>query len=723
MSGVGRQMGLLALMCLLGLSLAQSGRMQPQVFPNLQPKQNILLPIRELLSGRAWLILEDIDPALQRRPSWNVLTRLDWSKLGGVMVTPNGSPALQAAAVGALIPFREPSPALSRNLLVTRDFSFTPFQTEPHLAVNPLDPDHLVVGVIDYNFPSLVTYVSYDGGETWQGPFLAPYPHEDRSSAGDPVLAFDRRGNLFLAGLSLAVEEFSLGPIGVVALVSRITVSGSQDGGQTWPTTVPAASSRVDTQRVALDRFGRLRGQVVAGFLDKPWMAVGPDPQNPDQENLYVVYTEFKQVDEIFYLGEVPALVPQETLTTIQLVRSSDGGRTWSPPVNVSPTVRRGFGNLLPPSQQPSEHTAGGSKRVVQGAQVAVAKDGTVYVAWLDTTDDDSFKGRAEIHVARSEDGGRTFTRLGPAVTFRELPFRPRTAFFRYWGSCFPQLAVGPGGEVYIVYAALPPDNPRDDGDVYFVRSLDRGASWSAPVRLGGDDRGGTQFFPAIGVDPKGGIHVMWGDTRQDPAGLRYHIYYTRSMDRGTTWGFSLETQGQRIEAPDTRVTDFASNPNRAFPLGLFIGDYFSIRPTGEDVYMVWPDARLGEFGPPNQKIAFARLRAIPSPQVAVFPPAGPGGQLVTVQGFNFQPESSVLIQLGDAVIASARTDLQGRFQAQIYMPLTAEGPQNVRVYDASGNFAQASFFTEFGFNNVQTLYQEILRRLEEMIQGRRTGP
>lgn len=51
-------------------------------------------------------------------------------------------------------------------------------------------------------------------------------------------------------------------------------------------------------------------------------------------------------------------------------------------------------------------------------------------------------------------------------------------------------------------------------------------------------------------------------------------------------------------------MTDFASNPNRAFPFGLFIGDYFSIRATEEDVYLVWPDARLGEFGPLTRRSA-----------------------------------------------------------------------------------------------------------------------
>lgn len=95
----------------------------------------------------------------------------------------------------------------------------------------------------------------------------------------------------------------------------------------------------------------------------------------------------------------------------------------------------------------------------------------------------------------------------------------------------------------------------------------------------------------------------------------------------------------------------------------------------------------------------------------------------MTVQGFNFQPETHLLIQLGDAIIASARSNLEGRFTAQIYMPLTAEGPQNLRVYDASGNFAQASFFTEFGFNNVQTFYQEVLRQLEELNRNLKNAP
>ncbi len=63
------------------------------------------------------------------------------------------------------MPFRNPAPAFSRNLLITRNYGYSPFQTEPSIAVDPTDPDHLVVGVIDYNMGSTMSvYVSWDAG-------------------------------------------------------------------------------------------------------------------------------------------------------------------------------------------------------------------------------------------------------------------------------------------------------------------------------------------------------------------------------------------------------------------------------------------------------------------------------------------------------------------------------------------------------------------------------
>jgi hypothetical protein len=671
---------------------------------------NLLAPVKDLLSGRPWLLAEGIDPGLQMRPGHDALQGLDWRSLGGALGAAAGGGAMQAPGAAALVPFREPGPAFSRDLLVTRDFSQLPFQTEPHLAVNPHDPEHLVLGTIDYGFPGVTAYVSFDGGENWEGPNQVPFLPTDRVSGGDPVLAFDRAENVYYASISIGVEEFSVGPVVVFSLVSSIAVAKSDDGGFAWPQTVSTARSAVSTDDLAPDQFGRLRGTIDISFLDKPWLALGPHPDDPERDVLYVTYTDFELNYEVFWIGEIPATLPREMRTTIRLVASEDGGLTWSEPVAVSPTVRRGYGERDTADLAPGMF---GTRRVVQGSQPVVGPDGTVFVAWFDSTDDDSMKGVGEIYVARSADAGATFSAPRVASVFNEIDFRPRNAFFRYWGGSFPQLAVGPDSELYVVYVARPADKPHDDGDVFLVSSRDRGESWTRPRRLNDDRSAALQFFPAIDVGPDGVVHVMWGDMRDDPSQTRYHIYYTRSDDGGATWGFEIEELELRVG--DMRVTDFASNPSRGFPFGLFLGDYFSIKATEDDVYMVWADTRLAEFGGANQKIGFARQRAIASPEVFISPPAGPGGQEVTLQGFDFQPDMNVFVLLGDATIAFARTNADGRFSSRLYMPVTGEGAQTVRVVDASGNGAGTSYYTEFGFGNIEAMMRDLGRRIDEL--------
>jgi hypothetical protein len=668
---------------------------------------DLLRPMGSLLSGRPWLMSEQLDPGLARSPGLDPLTRIE----GGISAA--GDVRTQAAGAGAPVPFREPGPAFSRNLLVTRDFGQAPIQTEPHIESNPEDPEHLVLGVIDYSFPSMSTYVSFDAGERWEGPFQVPYLVKDLVAAGDPVVAFDREGAVYLNYISIGIEEFNLGPIEVAAEVSSIAVARSDDDGFTWPQQVSAARSRVNTDGLETDRFGRLRGVVDLSFLDKPWMASGPHPEDPERESLYVTYTDFDISYEILYIGEIPNLLPTEMRTTIELVASEDGGQTWSDPVPVSPTVRRAFG------QQGDDSGATGifgTLRVVQGSQPVVAPDGTVHVAWMDSTDDDSQEGVAEIHVAASTDGGETFGAPVVASVFNETEFRPRTAFFRFWASSFPQIAVGPEGELHVVYVGRPSDKPNDDGDVFITSSFDEGATWSRPKVLNDDDTEHVQFFPSVDVSPNGSVHVMWGDTRDSPNQARYHIYYTSSEDQGETFGFVNEELD--LTAGDTRVSDFASNPNYAFPSGLFIGDYFSIDATDEGVGMAWADARLGEFGPMNQKIAFARMEAVASPEIFIQPPAGPAGQEVTLQGFDFQPDMGVFVQLGDSTISQLRTDLDGGFTARIFMPITSEGSQTITVFDESGNGASTSYFTEFGFGTIAEQLADLDDRLDGIDSG-----
>lgn len=674
--------------------------------------QNLAAPIADIISGPAWLMAQGVDnrPWMDR-PGWNTLTRQQVS----AAVTPLNAdnPAqMQGAGLGVLVPYRDPAPSFSRDLLITRDFSNSPLQTEPDIAVNPLDPDHIVLGTIDYNFPNNTSYVSIDGGATWDGPRQVKYLRKDRVSGGDPVVEFDSQGNVYMGSISIGVKEYTVGTAVGFALVSSISVAKSEDGGYTWLEPVSSARSEI-TSEVTEDLTGRMRGVISLGFLDKPWLTVGSHPTIEDTEVLYVTYVEFNTSYDILYIGELPTLGAPRVDTTPMLAFSTDQGQTWSDPVATGSTVRRTYGEI---SETEGQTNTIGTKRVVQGPVPVVDSQGTVYVAWIDSTDDESQKGLAEFYLAKSENGGESFQDPVRIASFLEPGFRPRNAYFRYWASAFPKLAIGPDDELYIVYTAIPPDSETDEGDIFFIRSLDGGRRWSQPRQLNQDRGNALQFFPAVDVGPDGIIHVMWGDMRDDPVETRYHIYYTRSDDQGKTWGFELPELNLRVG--DTRVTDFPSNPNKGFPNGLFIGDYFAIEAIEDEAYMAWADTRLGEYGGFNQKIGFTRQRSIPSPEIFISPNTGPAGERITVQGHGFQPLINYFLLVGGTEVASGRTDELGRMTSNVFVPISGEGAHAVTLVDGSGNFASTSFYMEFGFDNIRSLTDQMDTVLAMLEQG-----
>ena len=615
------------------------------------------------LSGGPALALTGQDPS----------GRLFWNK-DKEESSPEGG--LQAAGGGAaaLVPYRSPADKFSRNILVSQDRGRLPYQTEPHIAVNPKDPDHILMATIDYNFPGVSNYVSIDGGATWDGPYQPQVPRGELTGVGDPVVAFDRKGNVYVSQLSVKSVDFSVGGAIGSAYVMSVSVSSSSDGGFTWDETVVSSPGDVYTFDYPPVEGENPSGELWLYDVDKSWLTVGPDPNNPEKDMLYLSYTLFISKYRLVWLEVLPFLESIDALSVIEMVRSDDNGRNWSLPVQVSPVTQ----------------LMGMNTRLVQGSQPAVAPDGTLYVAYMDSTDDGFLMGEAEIWVAASKDRGETFYQNERAATFLELDYYPRTASFRMWASSFPQLTTGPGGEIYVGYVAYSDDELMDSGDVFMVSSLDGGQNWALPVTVNDDDTGRFQFYPAIAVDPEGGLHMMWADTRDDPTELAYHIYYSSSQDQGKTWEFN------------SRVSDFASNPNYAFPGGRFIGDYFAIAATSDDVYMVWADSRLGEVTGMNQKIAFARKSLMSTPSIFLSPPSGSAGRDITIQGSHFQPESEIFIIMGGVLTSTGRTSQDGTFTTTIFAPISGEGTRDIVVSDISGNVAMASFFTEFGFDTFQ---------------------
>lgn len=730
---------------------------------------SLLSPIQKDLSASSGLVAAGLDP--RTNPQANL----------GPAAPSGGQQSGSSAAGAPLVPFRNPAPSFSRNLIITRQFGLFPIQTEPSIAVDPTNPQHLVLGTIDYNFPALSTYVSFDGGQTWDGPHQIRYFSEDITSAGDPVVAFGRDGTVYIAQISLGLQDFVIGSLVSEQEVSSIAIARSTDGGVTWSDPISAARSTIVTHSQP-DSSGKERGTIDAGFLDKPWIAVGPSKSDPKKDAIYVTYTEFVSEFSILYADEVPFLTSPATQATIKAVHSVDSGLTWSQPVAVSPTVLQVQGLAKPgaggdegegrsastgtslaqqlgftpdetartegeawvslhpdslaaqtgpttdhalawkaptESQQATPAIEPGqagsveaqqaqqqatfnqeANRTVQGSQPKVMPDGAVVIAYLDTTNDGVQDGLYTVMVTKSTDGGVTFSEPVQAGLLIEPHFSPRNSFFRYWGGAFPQLAVGPNDQIYILTMALSPDRPTDDGDIYLLRSLDGGKTWQPPYRINQDKTDRLQFFPSITVDPNGDVHAMWGDMRDDPNETRYNIYYTRSNDNGKTWGFV--SPQQHVTFPDTRVTDFPSNALKGFPDGQFLGDYFSIAASKDDVFMVWADTRLGEFNGPNQQIGFAREQSLKPPTIFLSPASGAAGQVITIQGFGYTPDTNIAITVAGSTVANERTDDQGQFTTQLFMPITGEGAQNVQAFDETGNVSTASYYTSFGFDTIQ---------------------
>ena len=133
---------------------------------------------------------------------------------------------------------------------------------------------------------------------------------------------------------------------------------------------------------------------------------------------------------------------------------------------------------------------------------------------------------------------------------------------------------------------------------------------------------------------------------------------------------------------------------------------------------MAWPDARLGEFGAQNQKIAFARTELMPLPSIFLSPPSGPGGKDITIQGSNFQPDQDVFLEISGAIVSTVRSDADGRFTARLFIPIAGQGAHDFRAIDASGNIATGSFFMDFGFDNIEGSMEDIIGQLEFLTGG-----
>ncbi|MFI5125767.1 MAG: PKD domain-containing protein [Candidatus Acidiferrales bacterium] len=278
----------------------------------------------------------------------------------------------------------------------------------PQIAV---DTAGNIYVVWEHDSPNLGIFFSRstDGGATFSTPAVLSV-----SALGSfsPQIAVDSNGNI-----SVVWEDD-------VSLTSDISFSYSADHGATFsfPKSLSFHTGNSVSAEVAID---------LTGNIDVVW-------ENDSPGNFDIFFS-----------------------------RSADSGATFSTPKNLS-------------------HGSGDA----QNPQIGLDAKGNINLVWADNIPPDF---NPDSYFARSSDGGATFS--SPLNISNNAGF-----------SANPFLTIDAGANINVAWE----DNTPGNGDIFFSRSTDSGATFSASVNLSNDPL--LSLAPVIAADKNGNINVTWQD-------------------------------------------------------------------------------------------------------------------------------------------------------------------------------------------------------------------
>src|SRR5213082_902032 len=422
--------------------------------------------------------------------------------------------------------------ATDKNLITGTETFPNITQSETFTTANPDDPNQVVVAYNDSrgrNFTPINisgASVSTDGGTTFTRLTKATGQSPFDNTFGDPVVLYHKpSGNWVTVWLDAACGGQGLG--GYKSL--------TPDDPNSWTHFCAFNEGSADRE---------------SGWADN-------NPGSPFFGSLYISWNDFN-------VGNA----------NIFVIRSTDGGTTWSSPVMVS--------------TQPT---------FVRNTQITgdLGGNGNLYIAGMDEGGG-GFPHNDTNLIFKSTDGGATWSNTytgtpfpGPgvgAVGYFAVMFTDFGGYWRHEGWGEPAAF---NNVVHLVYAQHGAGS--DPGDVFYIRSTDGGVTFGAPLMLNTDGGTRPQWQPNLSVSPTGTLLATWYDAREsvncavgDEGTPCYRMWSRKSNDNGLSW------------LPDDTFSDVVS-PLPAQPdpsiVSVYVGDYDYGSAIAAKHVTSWADGRV----------------------------------------------------------------------------------------------------------------------------------
>jgi hypothetical protein len=531
--------------------------------------------------GRASLILETSAEGPENASERGEMRRV----LAMTAALVVGSATAATAAVGGPVSGSGGSPfGPGCNGAVQDGTTYRGSELEPFVSIDPLDPRRMV-GVYQQDRISTggangqgVT-VSTDGGVTWTQTPASSWPKFSRCNGAAPGSAGDweRATDPWVSfGPDGRAYQISLGFNDTRDLANAVLASTSEDGGRTWspvatlqkdtsPTlfndkeSITADPTRPGTAYAVWDRLeypsarSKGRSYLTAAAYRGPTLFTrttdGGRTWSPTRTIFDPGRNDQTIANQIAVLPDGDLLNLMTVLRNdngggkrrgafVSLIRSTDGGATWSSEV---PIARLGAIGVTDPDDGAPVRTGDVIPDIAVHGQ-------DVYVVWQDAR----YTGfaREQIAFAHSADGGRTWSapvRLSPDLT---------TQAFN------AAVSTDASGNVGVTFDDFRNDRADTAGlstDHWFLRSTDQGRTWS-------QERVTPTSFD-LRTAPVARGYFLGDYAGLDSSGDTFTSYFSQSRSTGTdTFGANLrEPFPAATLTPDP--TEAAGVPASAFPV------------------------------------------------------------------------------------------------------------------------------------------------------------